>query len=108
MEYTVKITDYASVQLREIFQYIKYSLQAPETALQLLDLLEKQINSLSQFPNRISLTHEEPWRSCGIHKMPVKNYLIYFWIDETVKEVHVTAVIYAKRDQAEQLSKMDM
>lgn len=41
MEYTVKITDYASVQLQEIFQYIKYSLQAPETALQLLDLLEK-------------------------------------------------------------------
>lgn len=38
----------------------------------------------------------------------VRGYLIYFWVDEETDTVHVIAVIYEKRDQAEQLSKIDM
>lgn len=42
------------------------------------------------------------------NKMPVKNFLIYFWIDEENSKVQVTAVIYGKRDQLKQLSQMDI
>lgn len=105
-DYIVKITMQAQEQMQEIAHYIADSLQAPETALRMLDTLEKEITSLSRFPNRIALTEEEPWRSYGIHKMPVKNYLIYFWIDEIAHKVQVTAVVYGKRDQMQQLSQM--
>ena len=47
----------------------------------------------------ISLVEEEPWRSKGVHKMPVKNHLVYYWVDEEAKSVYVTAVIYGRRDQ---------
>lgn len=103
-DYVVKITMQAQEQMQEITRYIAYSLQAPETALRMLDTLEKEIASLSRFPNRIALTEEEPWRSYGIHKMPIKNYLIYFWIDEAAHKVQVIAVVYGKRDQMQQLS----
>jgi len=70
--------------------------------------MESAISSLSQFPQRIALTEEEPWRSAGIHKMPVKNFFIYFWIDEENDKVQVTTDIYGKHDQVKQLSQMDM
>lgn len=106
-KYTVKITAQAHEQLREIVNYINYTLQAPGTAMKMLDLLEKEITSLALFPNRVPLTDEEPWHSQGIHKLPVKNYLVYFWIDEDAKTVQITGVIYGRRDQRHQLFNMD-
>ena len=108
MEYTVKITEYARGQLREIFRYIAITLQEPDTALRLLDTLEKEITSLSRFPGQAALTEEEPWHSAGIHKLPVKNYIVYFWIDEAARKVQVTAVVYGRRNQARQLTEMEM
>ncbi len=104
--YTVKITEPAQRQLQDIFRYIAEELQKPVTAIHLLDLLEREILSLAQFPGRIALTEEEPWHSEGIHKMPVKNYLVYFWIDEIRKYVQITAVIYGRREQRQALSAM--
>lgn len=105
--YTVKITLQAQEQLREIVSYIRDTLQSPLTATKMLNTLESAILSLSQFPKSIPLTEEEPWHSQGIHKMVVKNYLVYFWIDEETKTVQVTGIIYGRRDQRHQLSAMD-
>lgn len=107
-QYTIKITSQAQEQLREILHYIAFELEAPDAAVQMLDKLQKDIASLSYFPNRIALTEEEPWHSMGIHRMPVKNYLVYFWINEAEKKVQVTAILFNRRNQNEQLIKMNM
>ncbi|MBS4007436.1 MAG: type II toxin-antitoxin system RelE/ParE family toxin [Clostridium sp.] len=106
--YFVKITTQADEQLQAIVKYITSDLKAPKAALRLLDEIENATSSLSEFPHRVALTEEEPWRSLGIHKMPVKNFLVYFWIDEENSKVQVTAVIYGKCDQINQLSQMNM
>lgn len=106
--YVVNITKYAEEQLREIVHYIANELKAPDSALHMLELLENEINTLSQFPQRIVLVDEEPWHSEGIHKMVIKNFIAYFWIDESKMIVHVTGIVYAKRDQIKQLLKMNM
>ncbi|MFA9465192.1 MAG: type II toxin-antitoxin system RelE/ParE family toxin [Velocimicrobium sp.] len=105
--YEVKITRQALEQMKEIVHYISHELLAPEATSNLLTNMELTINSLSEMPGRITLIDEEPWHSEGIRKTAVKNYLIYFWIDEENKKVQVTAVIYEKRDQIKQLLKMD-
>lgn len=102
-EYHVKVTPQAQEQMREIAHYIAFELQAPDTAMRMLATLEDAITSLSHYPGRIALTEEEPWHSYGVHKMPVKNYLVYFWIDETACKVQIMAVVYGKRDQVKQL-----
>ena len=107
-EYNVKITPQASAQMLEIFSYISDTLKEQVVAERLLQDLQKSILSLNTMPKRVALVEEEPWRSYGIHKMPVKNFLVYFWVNEEVKEVHRTAVIYGKRDQLEQLKQMDI
>lgn len=38
-KYTVKITQQAQEQIREIISYIRFTLQAPETAMKMLDTL---------------------------------------------------------------------
>lgn len=106
--YLVNITQFAEEQLRDIRNYIVNELHAPDSANRVLDYLEKEFNTLSQLPQRIVLVDEEPWHSEGIHKMVVKNFIAYFWIDEAKMIVHITAVVYKKRDQIKQLLKMNM
>jgi toxin ParE1/3/4 len=77
-----------------------------QTAIRMLDTLEKEILSLSTLPNRVALTEEEPWHSAGIRKIPVKNYLVYFWVNEERKKVQITAVVFGQRDQRNVLQNM--
>ncbi len=107
MEYEVKITPYALRQMQEIIRYISATLQSPENAAHWLDTIKAELASLSSMPARIPLTEEEPWRSQGIHKMVVKNFLVYFWIDTDNLRVWVTAAVYGRRNQRQQLEQMN-
>lgn len=107
-DYTVKITTQAKLQMSEIVDYIRFSLNAPIAAIRFVEEIEKSVASLSAMPKRVALTEEEPWRSYGIHKMPAKNFIVYFWVDDENYEVHIIAVVYGKRDQLEQLNQMDI
>ena len=103
--YSVEVTLQAQEQMREIAVYVAKELKNRDAALGVLDSFEEAILSLEEFPERVALTEEEPWRSEGIHQLIVENFFIYFWIDDKV--VRITAVVYQKRDQRRQLRKMD-
>ena len=103
VEYKVKITKQAKYFLKNIFDYVAINLESPDTAKNLLAIFKKEIKSLSFMPSRIKLTDEEPWRSRGIHRMKVKNYYVYFWINENKKQVFITSVVYSKRNQVKHL-----
>ena len=104
--YEVKITKQAQERLEEIFGYISYELSASDASNTLLDKIENSIMKLSSFPERFQLVEEEHWRTEGIRKMVVKNFLVYYWVDRINKKVQVTAVIYERRNQIEQLKKI--
>lgn len=106
--YTVRITRQAREHLRGIKSYIAEELLAPDAAKNTMAVLKREIKSLSRMPERVKLTEEEPWGSEGIHRMRVKNYYVYFWIDEDNSKVQVTSVIYGARDQTAQLELMEL
>ncbi|MBR1693271.1 MAG: type II toxin-antitoxin system RelE/ParE family toxin [Lachnospiraceae bacterium] len=105
--YTIRITRQAREHLRGIKDYITNTLLAPEAAQNTVSVLKKEIKSLSEMPERMKLTEEEPWHSAGIRRMRVKNYYVYFWIDEANRKVQVTSIICVARDQAAQLEMME-
>lgn len=74
----------------------------------MLDTLAEEIFSLDQFPYRAPLTEEEPWHSQGVHALTVKNFLVYFWVDEAAKKVQVMGIVYGRRDLRHQLSGLDL
>mgnify|MGYP002727067627 FL=1 len=107
-EYEVRVTRQALEQIKEIVHYISNDLMAPDAAHNLLDKMKAEITKLSSFPKKLDLIDEEPWRTEGVRKIVVKNFLIYYWVDDENNRVQVTAVIYSRRDQTKQLSNMDM
>lgn len=107
-KYSVNVTNYAYKQLSEIAEYISEVLFSPETANKWLIKMRKEISELSIFPSKFGLINEEPWKSKGIHRMSVDNYNVYYTIDETNSEVWVVAVVYARRNQKQQLIDIEL
>lgn len=108
MRYKVKLTAQAIGQIEETVQYISKTLLEPETAWKWADTLQCAIGKLDSMPSKYPLTKEEPWHTKGIRKMPVKNFLVYYLVDEEKKVVWVIAVIYGRRDQIATLLDMSL
>lgn len=100
-QYTVKVTKMAYEHMQEIVKYISGELFAPDAAGKLLHEFQSSIEGLAEMPERYSLVDEEPWRTEGMRKIIVKNFLIYFWIDEHNMKVQVTGVhLWTKRSSS--------
>ena len=108
MPYEVKLTSQAIRQIEAIVQYISKVLFVPETARKWADALQSEITKLDFMSSRYPLTEEEPWHTNGIRKMPFKNCLVYYLIDEDKKAVWITAVIYRRRDQLQALGDVSL
>ena len=65
MQYAVKMTMHAIVQVQETIAYISKILLAPKAASAWADCLEKEIAGLGTMPARFSAVNEEPWKSIG-------------------------------------------
>ena len=107
MDYRITLTPQATEQIQQTMLYITQTLQAPQAARHWADLLYNKIAGLSFMPARHPLTEEEPWHTEGIRKMPVKNFLIYYLIDEENKNVIITAIIYGRRDRLAALTNIE-
>ena len=107
-QYKLIILPEAQKDIRGIILYIARELMAPQAALNLQDEFQKEINSLSKMPKRIKTVDEQPWKDAGIRKTRVKNYYIYFLVDDEEMAVKVNAVIYVGRDQTKQMSDRKM
>ena len=98
----------AQQDIRGIVLYITQELFSPQAALNLQDAFHKEIQKLSYMPTRIKLIDEEPWGSQGVRKIRVKNYFIYFIVDDYEMTVKVNAVIYVGRDQEKQMADREL
>ena len=92
-KYEVKVTRQAMAQMKEIVHYISAELLAPEAANKLLDKMRDAIAALSFMPKKYALIEEEPWKHEGVRKIIVKNFLIYYWVDEENFKVQVIAAV---------------
>ena len=107
MNWEVEFTDQARRDLRDILDYISYELQEPQVAVKLVRQNTKEILSLEQMPMRYRLYDEEPWKNQGLRCFPVKNYLIFYYPDETQNTVYAVRIIYGGRDISRQLSETE-
>ena len=105
-EYKIKVTRQAKEHLALIREYIATELQAPIVAKRMLELLKSEMMSLQTMPYRVKLISEQPWCELGFRRIRVKNYYVYFCVDDSRKEVQILAVIYVRRDQTKQLEQL--
>lgn len=105
-EYKIKVTRQAKEHLALIREYIATELKEPIIAKRILELLKSEMMSLQTMPYRVKCIDEQPWCEIGFRRIRVKNYYVYFCVDENRKEVQILAVIYVGRDQATQLERL--
>lgn len=96
--YQVEYLPSARQDMVEIIRYISHELCSPAAADKLsLEFIEAA-DRLQLFPYANTayipikpLKHE-------YRKLPVQNYLMFYWVDEERKRVTIARVIYARRD----------
>lgn len=105
MIYDIVISDQAEIDLRGIFEYIAFELQVPENASGQLYRLEACIMDLDHMPKRYRQYELEPWKSRGLHIVPVDNYCVFYIVNNGNMTVSIMRVMYGGRDIDSQLDK---
>ena len=101
----VVYTQAAREDLMNIYEYISQTLLAPDAARALSEQIMAGARSLCELPEREPLWKWEPWRSLGVRFLPVKNYLLFFTLDQATETVCVVRILYGGRDVNRQLEK---
>ena len=104
MSYDVFYTAKARDDLEEIYEYIAFNLQEPVTAGKMYQNIITAIHTLENFPMRNALYENEPWRSRGLRKLPVKNFLVFYTVNEEKSAVNVIRIMYGARDLEKHLN----
>ena len=96
MKYNVDITDAALEDMDAIYNYIRSTFHAADTAAAQYDRIADEILSLEDMPLRFGIPQFEPCISAKLHRMLVDKYSVFYLVrGETVI---VTDVLYSASD----------
>lgn len=77
-KYNVVYSPESTDDLRSIYSYIAFELNAPNTAESQVNRIRKEIRSLDFMPLRYTLVDWEPWQSMKTHERSIDNFVIYY------------------------------
>lgn len=98
MNYKVYIREDAKKDIADIYYYIKYSLQSPDAAINIVKKIEESIMDLNFMPERFELLGLEGLDYKNIRKLIVKNYIVVYRVIKKNCRVDVLRVFYSKRN----------
>lgn len=105
--YDVIIWSAAKASMNDIADYIMTVLKAPEAADDTVLTIRKAIRDLNFMPQRYAILPEDFLEKEGIRRMQVRNYFVYFNVDENNKRVNILDVLYVGREQRENFEAED-
>ena len=80
------------------YNYIKEKLESPMAAENLMKELYEKINYIIEKPYFRPLVHDKFLASFGIRSIKVKNYLLFYDVEEDENNVNIITFMYNKRD----------
>ena len=100
MPYKLIVSEDAHRDIDEITGYIARELSNVQAAISFLDGVEDSYRYIAESPNMYSLCADDRLHQEGYRKIPVKNYLVIYRVDEAEKRVFIVRVIHGFRDYA--------
>lgn len=79
--------------------YIPVDLFAPDAAMNLADEVDETVQKLKEMPYRFPIYHTLYAMKHEIRFFPVKNYNVYYVIDEYTKTVEIWRVLHRLQKQ---------
>ena len=98
MSYQLYITSTAEHDIMRAVDYIEFVLKNPQAADNLLDVVTKQIETLSDFPQKFRIVDDPVLASWEIRFVIINNYLAFYTINEEKQTVIVVRFLYKKRN----------
>jgi len=96
--YSLNVTDIAEEDILDTLKYIADVLKAPKAANNLLDEIERHEEILENTPNIYPFVPDEYLAQKGLKFTRIKNYLMFYVVDEDEKIVTVIRFLYNRRD----------
>lgn len=96
MSYQLHITSTAEHDIMRAVDYIEFVLKNPQAADNLLDVVTKQIETLSDFPQKFRIVDDPVLASWEIRFVIINNYLAFYTIDEEKQTVIIVRFLYQK------------
>ena len=94
--YNVVFSDEAKADLLEIVDYLNnFSIHI---GVKYFDDIQQAVFSLAFMPQRCSFVRDEELRKKGYRWLSVRNYTIFFVIDESEKAVDIRTIAYSGRE----------
>ena len=98
MNYSLNITYIAEEDILSTVRYIANVLKNPIAANTLLDEIEKHEKILEDTPGIYPFVHDEYLAGKGLKYVSIKNFLLFYTIDEKNKIVNIIRFLYGRRD----------
>jgi len=97
-DYFVNITDIAEEDIISAIEYVANILGVPRAANNLLDEIEKKEKILEKTPGIYPFVSDEYLAKKGVKFAKIKNYMLFYIINEEKKTVNVIRFLYGRRD----------
>ena len=94
-KYNVSLTSRALRDLDDIYVYIAQTLLVPETAIALVEKIEKEILSLEEMPYRFPARKTGAYANRGYRQLFVGNYTVIYRVDEEHQQVIIITIRYS-------------
>lgn len=98
MSYKIHFTRTAEQDLKQALDHIEFNLLNPSAADNLLNKVEAEIGSLSNFPERYAIVQDPVLRAWGIRFVKINNHLAFYIISAEENTVYVVRFLYGKRN----------
>jgi plasmid stabilization system protein ParE len=98
MNYSLNITDIAEEDILGTVRHITNVLKNPIAANNLLDEIERHEKILEDTPGIYPFIHDEYLAGKGLKYIIIKNFLLFYTIDEKDKIVNIVRFLYGRRD----------
>ena len=96
--YHLEFLPIAKQDMTEIAGYISHELCNPAAAEKLADEMIEAVERLIDFPYINAIHQAIKPLTKEYRKLIVKNYIVFYWIDEKEKRITIARVIYARRN----------
>jgi len=96
--YKLEYLPIAKQDMVEIVRYISKKLCNPSVAEKLADEMIKAAEGLIEFPYSKALYITPKPLKREYRRLTVKNYVMFYWVNEMEKSIVISRVIYARRE----------
>lgn len=98
MTYKIEYSIPSKEDIKQSVAYISYQLKNKIAARSLANEVNKLLDILSETPRRSPIVRDSFLAMYGIRLARVKNYFLFYIVDEDTKTIYILRFLYSRRD----------